>query len=58
MIIKCPYCGCEEYDCYDMTDDLIKKCVCYDCEAIFDVVYEPVRIEKVWRYEGEKCHDC
>lgn len=53
MIVKCPYCGCEEYDCYDITDDLRKKCVCYGCDEIFDVVYEPVRIEKLWSNKTE-----
>lgn len=44
--IKCPYCGSQNYKCYDITDDLRKKCVCYKCQKIFDVVYEPQKIEK------------
>ena len=46
--IRCPECGSEDYDCYDIsTMDGIHWdfCCCEDCGAEFDVKYIAVEIK-------------
>ncbi len=49
--VKCPKCGSEEFDCYDMNSyyedgTYEENCVCYECDAQFTVKYKMVSIEK------------
>lgn len=50
ILVECPYCGSEEYDCFD--DDggggytFIEKYICFECDNVFRVEYEPVKIVK------------
>ena len=50
MEIKCPYCGSEEYECFDTCgideEALQKLCVCLDCDKQFSITYVIDRIEK------------
>lgn len=50
MEIKCPYCGSEEYECYDRCGDgtmrPIDLCVCEECEKQFSIIFEAVEIIK------------
>ena len=48
MRIECPYCGSEEYECYDRVGDgtiePIDLCVCEACDKQFQIVYTVNRI--------------
>ena len=50
MKIKCPYCGSEDYECYDRVGDgtfePVDLCVCEACDKQFQIVYTVSRIEK------------
>ena len=50
MEIACPYCGSENYECFDRVGDGTVEprdlCVCEDCNKQFDIVYTISRIEK------------
>ena len=50
MIIKCPYCGSNDYECFDRvgdgTDTPRDLCSCLECDGIFDIVYKFSHIEK------------
>ena len=50
MRIGCPYCGSEDYECYDRVGDgtlePIDLCVCEVCDKQFQIVYTVSRIEK------------
>ena len=50
MRIECPYCGSEDYVCFDRVGDgtinPIDLCVCENCDKQFSIVYEAVRIKK------------
>ena len=50
MRIECPYCGSEDYECYDRvgngTLEPVDLCVCEDCDKQFQIVYTVNRIEK------------
>lgn len=43
MEIKCPYCGSEEYECYDTCggsgENIQELCACLDCDKQFSVIY-------------------
>jgi hypothetical protein len=43
MIIKCPYCGSEEYEVYDTCggsgENIQELCACFDCDKQFSVIY-------------------
>ena len=46
--IKCPKCGSKKFECYDeysMDGVHLEHCVCYDCEAQFDVKYMAIEIK-------------
>jgi transposase-like protein len=50
MKIKCPYCGSEEYDVYDICggsgEDIQERCTCFNCDKQFSVTYIVVCVEK------------
>ena len=50
MRIECPFCGSEDYECYDRvgngTLEPIDLCVCEDCNRQFQIIYAVSRIEK------------
>ena len=50
MEIKCPYCGSEEYECYDRVGDGTMApedlCVCEKCDKQFSILYTASRIVK------------
>ena len=50
MKIECPYCGSEDYECYDRVGDgtlePVDLCVCETCDKQFQIVYTVSRIEK------------
>ena len=50
MTIKCPFCGSENYECYDRVGDgtfePVDLCVCENCDKQFQIVYTVSRIEK------------
>ena len=50
MIIKCPYCGSKEYECFDTCggdgDTIQELYTCFDCDKQFSAIYVFDRIEK------------
>ena len=50
MIVKCPYCGSEEYEVYDTCggsgENIQELCSCFDCDKQFSVIYVIDCIEK------------
>lgn len=50
MTIKCPYCGSEEYECFDRTGEgtmnPMDLCVCEDCGKQFSIIFEAVDVVK------------
>lgn len=50
MEIACPYCGSENYECFDRVGDGTTEprdlCVCENCDKQFDIIYTINRIEK------------
>ena len=51
MKIKCPYCGSEDTDNFDVIggydgEEIVQLACCFDCDKTFRVVYECVRVEK------------
>ena len=49
--IVCPYCGNEDYECYDKTGNEalmpIYQCVCCHCGKDFEIIYKVVEIRRV-----------
>lgn len=49
-MVKCPYCGSEEYECYNRSGDgtmnPVDLCVCEECDKQFSIIYTIERIEK------------
>lgn len=50
MTIKCPYCGSEEYQVYDIIggvgENIMELCACLDCDAQFSITYVVDCVEK------------
>ena len=50
MVIKCPHCGCEDFETFDRVGDgtytPIDLCVCVECETQFRVIYKVDRVEE------------
>lgn len=50
MKIKCPYCGSEEYECFDTCggsgENILELYSCLDCDKQFSVTYVADCIEK------------
>lgn len=50
IMIKCPYCGSEEYEIYNTCGGngraISEMCVCFECDKTFRVIYAPDCIEK------------
>ena len=49
--VKCPKCGSEEFDCYDLDSYYEdgtheENCVCYECDCQFTVKYKMVEIKE------------
>lgn len=50
MKIKYPYCGSENYECFDRCGDgtmrPIDLCVCEECDKQFSIIFEAVEVVK------------
>ncbi len=49
-MIKCPFCGSEDFEVFDTTggidgEEVTHFCVCLDCDKQYYIVYEFSRIE-------------